>query len=348
MTQPPVEAIIFDVGGTLRRTEKRSQAEKSAYTKKICDLLGSDLPAEEMLARLEQRAKAYKEWSIQTTIGLSEADLWSQWMLPEWPAVSIRKLAIQLNQTWREALGVRRVLPEVRPLMLELFRRGYHLGIASNTITSTEVPQMLKDLELAGYFECAVLSCTIKSRKPEPELLLAAAAEMGFSPEVCVYVGNRADLDVPAARRAGFQQVILIGDPTLQAVDLPAADAMISNLNELLDLFPARSPQGSKAEPAAYASLSTMWSMKNFVHLNDFYETALRMGYSKIELNHQVTPEMLAGFELLPGKVSSVHEPCPAVISAHTLTEINQSFSVKVCAEITLPGGYFCAHFDGK
>lgn len=326
MTQPQVEAILFDVNGTLRVTEKRAQSEKPAYIQKICDLLGSDLPAGQLLAQLEQRAGAYKRWSLRMKSGLNEADLWVQWLLPDWPPEQIRPLAIQLNQIWREALGVRKVLPEVRPLILELFRRGYHLGIASNTINSIEVPQMLKDLGLAGYFECTVFSCTVKSRKPEPTLLLAAAGQMGIAPERCAYVGNRADMDVPAARRAGFQQVILMRDPALPPDDLSGADATISNLNELLELFPAPPVQRGGRDRRAYppainAALSSMWGIKNFERLDDFFEAALRLGFAKIELNHQVSQKMLDGVDLPVGRFSSVHEPCPAEVSTRILTE---------------------------
>jgi sugar phosphate isomerase/epimerase/FMN phosphatase YigB (HAD superfamily) len=326
MTQPPIEAIIFDVGGTLRITQKRAASEKPAYIQKICDLIGSDLPAGQLLTQLEQRAKAYKGWSIRMKSGLNEVDFWTRWMLPDWPPEQIRPLAIQLNQIWREAQGVRKVLPEVRPLILELFRRGYHLGIASNTTTSTEVPQMLKDLGLAGYFESTVLSCTVKSRKPEPTLLLTAAGQMGIIPDRCAYVGNRADLDVPSARRASFQQVILIHDPILPPDDLSGADATISNLNELLELFPA--PQVHRGgfahfayPPAINAALSSMWGIKNFERLDDFFEAALRLGFAKIELNHQVSQKMLDGIDLPVGRFSSVHEPCPAEVPTRILTE---------------------------
>jgi sugar phosphate isomerase/epimerase len=88
-------------------------------------------------------------------------------------------------------------------------------------------------------------------------------------------------------------------------------------LNELLNIFPPR----SAPQPAAVydASLSTMWAIKNFPSLSDFFEAARRMGFARIELNHKVTSLMLEGIDLQQHQFSSVHEPCPADISEDEL-----------------------------
>ena len=251
MTPSSIEAIIFDVGGTLRETARRAPREKPAYIQKICEMLGTDIPAEEMLALLELRAKAYKAWSKGNAAALDEAELWSQWLLPDWPPETVRALAIPLNKIWRDSLAVRRVRQEMRPVMLELRRRGYRLGIASNTISSTEVPEMLAGLGLTEAFECVMLSCLVKSRKPEPGLLLAAAAEMGVAPERCAYVGNRVEADVPAARKAGFQAVLLMRSSATPPESGSGADFTLGNLSELLGVFPVRpnAAGGKKVHP---------------------------------------------------------------------------------------------------
>jgi sugar phosphate isomerase/epimerase len=67
------------------------------------------------------------------------------------------------------------------------------------------------------------------------------------------------------------------------------------------------------------ASISTMWGIKNFPGLEKFFITARRLGFTKIELNHQVSSTMLSGIRLDRYPISSVHEPCPADISVETL-----------------------------
>jgi sugar phosphate isomerase/epimerase len=61
-----------------------------------------------------------------------------------------------------------------------------------------------------------------------------------------------------------------------------------------------------------------MWAIKTVPTLNDFFEFARRTAFARIELNHKITTAMLNGADLID-RVSSVHEPCPADISADEL-----------------------------
>ncbi len=317
-----IDAILFDMGGTLRRTAKRTRAEKYQVIKRIMELIGAQGPVEEFSRRLSRRAKAYKHWAEQTHIELRESDLWTQWMLPDFPADQIQPLAVQLNQLYREALGLRVIFPESREVVLELFRRGYRLGLVSNTTSSVEVPALLKELEITGCFETVILSTVVGKRKPDPAILLDAVQRMGIAPEHCAYIGDRIDRDVAAARQAGFSKAIILRDPRLvrrleaNVQDL-TPDHTIQNLRELLDVFPPR----PRPEPASVynASLSTMWALKTLPTLADFFEFARRTGFARIELNHKVTSAMLTGIDLERYQFSSVHEPCPADISADEL-----------------------------
>jgi len=317
-----IDAILFDMGGTLRRTARRTRDEKYQVIRRMMELIGLQGPVEEFSRRLARRANAYKKWAEETHIELSESDLWSQWMLPDFPAEQIKPMGVQLNQLYREALGLRVVFPESREVVLELFRRGYRLGLVSNTTSSVEVPALLKELEITGCFETVVLSTVVGKRKPDPAILLDAAQRMGIEPERCAYIGDRIDRDVAAARQAGFSKAIILRDPRHpRAVEtnVPnlAPDQTIQNLHELLHLFPPR----PMPEPATVydASLSTMWAIKTLPTLEDFFEFARRTGFARIELNHKVTSAMLAGIDLKKYQFSSVHEPCPADISADEL-----------------------------
>ena len=62
-----------------------------------------------------------------------------------------------------------------------------------------------------------------------------------------------------------------------------------------------------------------MWAIQNFDHLEDFFNAAREYGYNKIELNHQISPAMLEGIDLSRYRFSSVHEPCPTVLSTDEL-----------------------------
>jgi FMN phosphatase YigB (HAD superfamily)/sugar phosphate isomerase/epimerase len=317
-----IEAVLFDMGGTLRSTKKRSRDERLKFTGEILKLLGSNAEPANFSRLLARRETAYRRWARETLTELGEADLWTRWLLPDWPAAFVREHAIQLNLLWRDATGERIIFPEAAGVIIELFRRGYRLGLVSNTTSSTEAPEALKKHGLTSYFETIILSAVVGKRKPDPGILLEATKRMGIRPGKCAYIGDLPHRDVAAARKAGFTKTVLISngsrrkarpseDPALEP------DHRIGNLRELLGIFPARIPP----QPARVfkVSISTMWCMKNFTSLGDFMEAGRRIGFGKIELNHQVDSAMLEGIQLNGQRFSSVHEPCPADISAAVL-----------------------------
>ena len=317
-----VEAILFDMGGTLRRTVERTRHEKQQILRQMMELVGARDSIQDFARLLTTRAQAYKNWAEHTHLELNERDLWTQWMLPDYPVEQIANMAVQLNQLYREANGSRVVFPESREVVLELFRRGYRLGLVSNTTSSVEVPALLKELELTGCFETLVLSTVVGKRKPNPAILLDATQRMGVAPEACAYIGDRIDRDVAAARKAGFSKAIILRNPAQPKTGETGEprlvpDHTIENLRELLEIFPIR----SAPEPVSVldASLSTMWAIKTFPNLTDFFEYARRAGFARIELNHRITSAMLDGIDLNRFHFSSVHEPCPADISADEL-----------------------------
>lgn len=69
------------------------------------------------------------------------------------------------------------------------------------------------------------------------------------------------------------------------------------------------------------ASLSTMWALKNYPDLNYFFKVSTRLGFQKIELNHQVDSAMLSSVNMDHVQFSSIHEPCPADISTKELVD---------------------------
>jgi sugar phosphate isomerase/epimerase len=60
-------------------------------------------------------------------------------------------------------------------------------------------------------------------------------------------------------------------------------------------------------------------SPPKFASLEDFFVAAGELGFARIELNHHIDSAMLAGIDLSGYSFSSVHEPCPADISADQL-----------------------------
>ncbi len=218
-----VSTILFDMGGTLRGTKKRSKVDRLHFTSELLQVLNADEDPEKFAGMLSRRMSAYRRWARETMIELNEADLWTRWMLPEWPNDLVQSNAVKLNLLWRDATGERVVFPETAEVIKELFRRGYRLGLVSNTTSSVEAPNTLKKLRLTGYFETMILSAVIGKRKPDPQILLEATTAMGVDPSECAYVGDIPERDVAAARLAGFKLAILIDNPAAGRKSRPTA-----------------------------------------------------------------------------------------------------------------------------
>ncbi len=246
MATPPIRAILFDLGGTLRQTTKRDDPERRERVNRIRQQLGAETPLPEFAETLAERYRAYRKWAERTMTELSEEQLWTRWLAPDFPPERVRALAPALNRMWRDATGVRELYPETKEVVQELRRRGYLLGIVSNTISQTEIPRALEASGLAGCFQAVVLSAVFGRRKPDPAILLSAAETLGVAPSRCALIGNRLDRDVLGARRAGFALVVIVHHghhPDRQPPDPALApDRIVHSLREIPALFPPHAP----------------------------------------------------------------------------------------------------------
>ncbi|MGE5072398.1 MAG: hypothetical protein ACM3MF_03145, partial [Anaerolineae bacterium] len=121
---PEVEAIFFDVNGTLRHTSPAEPERKSESVRQIMELLQAAGTVEEFSALLTARMGAYRTWARTTSSELTETELWTRWLLPDHPAEEIEALAPRLHQLWREDTGIRTFGPEALAVLTVLFRRG--------------------------------------------------------------------------------------------------------------------------------------------------------------------------------------------------------------------------------
>jgi len=238
-----IEAIFLDVGNTLRIVIEDEPFQKQAKID-LMRLVEATEPEDKFFDELEVRWKAYRNQSKKSLLEASEKELWSKWLLPQYPTEKIAPIAGKLTRLWRDHDGRRVPRPDVRDVVLELDRRGYILGIIANTITETEIPDWLVDDGLTDYFKTVILSSKVAIRKPNPQIYLDAAKEVNVLPEHCVYVGDNPVRDVEGAQAAGFGMSIILIEPATLKKEPPTEehkpDYMINELSELLDIFPPK------------------------------------------------------------------------------------------------------------
>ena len=242
-----IEAIFLDHGNTLRIVVPDEEFQAAAR-RQLAELVGTSMTPEDFCDWLETRYRVCKQRAKETMIEASEADLWTKCMLPDWPAEKIAPLAGKLTRLWRDRDGRRVPRPDTIPVIVELSKRGYHLGIIANTITETEIPDWLEEAGIGHYFETVILSSIYGRRKPGPEIYWEAARSVGVEPAHSVYVGDNPSRDIEGTRAAGFAGTILIMEPaTLEkepATGEAKPEVIIHELRELLDIFPPRNGSG--------------------------------------------------------------------------------------------------------
>ncbi|RPJ27161.1 MAG: HAD family hydrolase [Chloroflexi bacterium] len=239
-----IEAIFIDTGNTMRIVKQDPVSQLRAM-EQIAKLVGVQTSPEAFHSVLDERYEAYKKWAKETLLQVSEVELWTHWMLPDYPDAKISSLAENLTQLWQQRNGRRVPRPEVKPTIIELSQRGYTLGIIANTLSKTEIPLWLKTDGLAQYFKSVILSSNFGRRKPDPYIYLEAARVAGIDPAKCAYVGDNPSRDITGARQAGYGMVIILLERETLEKEAPSRknkpDGIIGQFSELLNLFFPRS-----------------------------------------------------------------------------------------------------------
>lgn len=235
-----IRAIFLDVGNTLRFLVK-DPVHQAKARQRIAELAGTDRNPEEFCAEIDARYKEYRKWAFKEMREAPEDELWTRWMLPDFPAERISCASNELTYQYRQSAGRRVVPADAKATILELTRRGYVMGIISNLITRDEIPNWLNEEGLTPYFKSVLLSSVFGYRKPHPAIYQEAARRAGVDVSCCAYVGDNPDRDVEGTRAAGFGMVVLMLDEEGRQkpmTDQTRPDLVIGSLSDLLEYFP--------------------------------------------------------------------------------------------------------------
>lgn len=102
------------------------------------------------------------------------------------------------------------ILPGVESFLTRARKAGYKIALGS---ASKNSPLILERLGITDLFDAVVDGTKVSKAKPDPEVFLAGAAELGVNPAQCV-VFEDAAAGVQAAHLAGMKAVG-IGDPAV-------------------------------------------------------------------------------------------------------------------------------------
>jgi putative hydrolase of the HAD superfamily len=106
--------------------------------------------------------------------------------------------------------------------------QGYRLGLVSNC--TVETPAAWGRTPFAGLLDAAAFSCSVGVGKPDPRIYLAACTSLGVAPAGCVYLGDGADGELPAAAALGMRAIQTVeykdSDPSWAGERIRSLDAL--------------------------------------------------------------------------------------------------------------------------
>ena len=185
-----IGAVIWDLNGTLDNSEEiRMRSVVAALADMGHDFDHSHYPEIMRRAGFEVPTRY-----IASIYGFLEADSFAK----NWEVI--------FNSMYERELSLRSGVSESLNL---LQAQGVRLGVASNSHREF-VRDALDRLGVSGRFDTVVTRDDVKELKPDPEMLVLAAGNLGVETNRCVMVGD-SHSDVEAARAAGMRAVYVPG-----------------------------------------------------------------------------------------------------------------------------------------
>jgi len=214
-----IDVVLFDVGHTLIHTNLQHAREVvnevTGAVHRAVSALGFTPPT---LRRYVRTAK----WRFLV------AAVWSRIIRREVQVIDMirhahARMGIDLDADQTRDLAIHgaiaiwdlfQVDPDASAMLAELSRRGYRLGLVSNTwLPGILFDGYLKHEGLIDYFPTRVYSSEVRYMKPDRRIFSHALSEMKVSPQQCIFIGDRLDNDVRGPARLGIRTIHFASRP---------------------------------------------------------------------------------------------------------------------------------------
>jgi len=124
------------------------------------------------------------------------------------------------------------LLPGALAALQELKRRGIKIAVASN---SRNARPIIRQVGIEQYLDAIVDGHEIENSKPDPEVFLLAAKNVGVAPAHCIVVED-AIAGLEAAKRAGMKALGIGTRERLPNADIVVPDLSAISIDQLLSL----------------------------------------------------------------------------------------------------------------
>lgn len=243
-----IRAIFFDVGGTIHNhsasdendikffNDLRYYIEKNEIAH-ISDTLY-------LKKSVDRGRRKYRDYSEKTRIELSTFEIWKYYFLSDFSLNQENLLAHSemLMNFYDKNRKVLRKKEDLNDVISKLYEMGLYLGVISNIMSLSFVPDILKEYKVYEYFSEIILSSKCGIRKPDRRIFDLALEKSGFDKNDVIYVGDTLSRDVKGCRNAGWK-IIQIDNPYTYHKDIETkklgykADFFIKELSEIPDII---------------------------------------------------------------------------------------------------------------
>lgn len=179
-----IRAVIFDLDGVIVESETAHiEAEKQTFLKYGLTISPEELHTYTGTTAIVMFTELIAKYKLNTTF----------------EEMNRQKEKILLKLLRQDAEPTKGVLN----LMRELKHRGVKLAIASSSSRKL-VNYIVDKLNISNLFESTLAAEDIEHSKPDPEVFLKAAAQLGINPAQCLVIED-AKLGVESAKAAGMK-----------------------------------------------------------------------------------------------------------------------------------------------
>lgn len=237
-----VRAILFDLHETI--TEEHESI--LSLTRRVSKKAGLDLSKitdDEMESALEKVVEWLNPYQLENDVDPyfgSEIEHWTEANRIMYEALGFDGLSDEtldfVERLWKKELDTWEILrPDAAATLTELKNRDYILGICTRRVD--DPTKLLDKWGIRHHFSTVQWTSVPGYAKPSPYSLILAAEEIGVNPLRCAYVGNRVDVDIEAAQRAGMIPVLTTWADPEEVDRAPEGTWIITDVSDLLDIF---------------------------------------------------------------------------------------------------------------
>lgn len=216
-----LKALIFDLDGVITDT---AELHYLAW-KKLADELG-------MYFDKEQN-EALKGVS---RIGSLNIILDNNGKIDAYTYEEKEALADRKNEYYKElieTLTEKDILPGIKQLLIDARAKGLKTAVAS---VSKNAPRVLERIGLTAYFDTVADAAKVKNSKPDPEIFLTCASQLGIDPKNCIGLED-AQAGIEGILSAGMYAVGINVSVTTKEPDLMLASTAELSLSLLEEKF---------------------------------------------------------------------------------------------------------------